>query len=123
MILPIHHERAKELPALPTKRNIGYGVKYQFSPEQYTFLERHDIGCSDGYIGMLRAYCGNRTVWQTSAFAPIVAAIAGQGEVGIDIEAMNAQNLAQLHEWVNGLMSLSDEGVAERLNVHLPLFS
>lgn len=112
------------LPPIPRERNIGYGVPFLFSPEQRAFLARHDIGCSDGYIGMLRAYCGNRTVWQTSAWSPILGAMdEGGGGSKVDWNGLNRENLRQLHEWVNGLMALTDAEVAERLNVHVSLLS
>ncbi len=103
-------------PSVPTERNIGYTVPFHFTPAQRAFLARHDISCSDGYIGMLRAYCGNRTVWQTSASAPILGAmVQGSGGPKVDWDALNRENLTQLHAWVNDLMALTDAEVADRL--------
>lgn len=112
------------LPPVPTERNIGYVVPFCFSPEQRAFLARHNVSCSDGYIGMLRAYVGNRTVWQTSSLTPILGAMSeGQGGPKVDWDGLNAQNCEQLHAWVNGLMVLTDAEVTERLAVTVPYLS
>lgn len=108
------------MPLRSTEPNMGYVVPFLFTPEQRAFLARHDIGCSDGYIGMLRAYCGNRTVWQTSAWAPIGAAMSGKADL---FPAINAANVKALHAWVNDLMALPAAEVTERLAGHVPLLS
>ncbi len=111
-------------PPLPTERNIGYVVPFYFTPEQRAFLARHDISCSDGYIGMLRAYHENRTVWQTSVWAPILSAMGeGSGGPKVDWDALKTVNREALHAWVNGLIAMTDAEVTEALNVTVPFLS
>lgn len=75
-------------------------------------------------MGMLRAYCGNRTVWQTSAAAPLLGAMdEGMGGPKVDWDGLNRANREALHAWVNELMTLSADEVSVRLNLHISLFS
>lgn len=111
-------------PPLPTKPNIGYVVRYDFSPEQRAFLAKHGIAISDGYIGMLRAYRENRTVWQTSAWQPIMAAMnCNMSGRQFPIDEMNGANLRLLHGWVNRLMALPERELTEELAVTVPYLS
>lgn len=90
------------------------------TPEQWAFLNLHEIGLSNAYIGMLRAYNQNRTIWQTDWLAPFCAPRNEHG--GIDFGPIDAELKRQVHEWLGWLMGLSS---AERdvylreTNLHL----
>ncbi len=106
------------LSSPPSTHGLTYG--------QLDFLADHEIYISAGYIGMLRAYVGSHTVWQTSSVDPIALAYAqGQGLARsgvVDWDQLRRRNEEALSEWVTSLMALSETELAARLGVHLPLF-
>ncbi len=93
---------------------------HSVTSEQWAFLKSHDISLSNAYIGMLRAYHGNRTIWQTSWMAPF---FAPRNEVGgIDFAPINAGLKTQLHEWIEHVMAMTTEDLTNYLrdtNLHL----
>lgn len=101
-------------------------TKYALSDEQRDFLTHHGIGLSDAYIGMLRAYHGNRTVWQTSAWGAILGVYCAKdspdGMKGW-FEENDLQTRQQLHAWLNDLMAQSEDEIARRLQDHVLLYS
>jgi hypothetical protein len=93
---------------------------HEVTPAQWTFLKKHDIGLSNAYIGMLRAYYQNRTIWQTSWTAPFLAPHNEYG--GIDFGPIDAELKRQVHEWLGWLMGLSDterDAYLKETNLHL----
>lgn len=100
--------------------------KLALSEAQYAFLARHGIGISDAYIGMLRAYCENRTVWQTSAWGSILGIYSAKdspdGMKGW-FKENDLQMRHQLHEWVNDLMVQPEDEIKRRLADHIYLYS
>ena len=99
-------------------------INDSLTPEQNAFLAQHHVALSDGYVGMLRAYRDNRTVWQTSPMNVILGGIAqGQGGPKVDWDQLDLSNREQLRAWVNELMTLSDAEVTTRLSVTVPYLS
>lgn len=100
--------------------------KLALSDEQREFVTHHKIGLSLAYVGMIRAYHGNRTVWQTSAWGPILGAYdAKDSPDGMKgwFEENDLQIRRQLHAWLDDLMAQSEDEIARRLEDHVPLFS
>ncbi len=91
------------------------------TPEQIAFLRKHEIVISTAYIGMVRFYIGNRTIFQTSAMASIIDALSNT-EFGsksvIDYESLTRQT----HEYLNLVMSAPEDVQARLLQNHMPLF-
>ena len=94
----------------------------KLTSEQIEFLQKHDITVSTAYIGMVRVYIGNRTIFQTSAMASIAKALFDRDELGsqslIDYEGLTSQ----IHEYLNLLMSAPPEKQEKLLQNHMPLF-
>lgn len=90
------------------------------TPAQWAFLKSRDIYLSNAYIGMLRAYHQNRTIWQTDWTAPL---LAPRNEVGgVDFGPLDAELKRQVHEWLGWLMGLPDaelEIYLKETNLHL----
>lgn len=89
--------------------------------EQVEFLRKHEITVSTAYIGMVRLYIGNRTIFQTSAMSSIANAIFSSNEYGgmtIDHESL----AKQVHEYLDLVMSAPPETQEKLLNNHMPLF-
>lgn len=91
----------------------------KLTPEQIAFLELKEIHISTAYIGMVRLYLDDRTIFQTSAMASIANAL-----VLSDWKPMNDYDdlTRQVHEYLNLLMSASPEIQDNLLNCHMPLF-
>lgn len=53
-----------------------YGIPEELSEPEKAFMKEHGLAFSSGYIGMLRCYKGNRTVWQSSSAILPVACVA-----------------------------------------------
>lgn len=84
---------------------------------QIEFLLRSDIVISGDYVGMLRAYCHNRVVWQTSCASNIM-------NVKIMGEAIRPEHLLpQLRTWVTELMGMSEEELQIALKKNINLLS
>lgn len=94
----------------------------KLTSEQVEFLRKHDITVSTAYIGMVRVYIGNRTIFQTSAMASIAKALFERDELGsqslIDYESLTSQ----MHEYLNLLMSATPETQEKLLQNNMPLF-
>jgi hypothetical protein len=105
---PVEMEKARE-------------KRFGLTDEQREFVKAHELGLSDAYIGMLRVYCGNRTVFSTSA-AKVIMGCAAQGQGGpkVDWAALEQNNRKQFQTWIRNLMTLSEPEIAERLSVHIP---
>ncbi len=108
LLSPIDQETAK-------KRRLA------LTDAQSAFLQAHGISISDGYIGMLRAYKDNRTVWQTSALAVYVS--AHSQDISAYLKEADVANPIALRAWIDELMALAPDELVTRLEVHVPLFS
>lgn len=87
--------------------------------EQRAFLLKHEIVVSTAYIGMVRLYIGNRTIFQTSAMASVINALSP--EEGIKTE--NYEGLSkQVHEYLNLVISALPEIQEKLLMNNMPLF-
>lgn len=94
--------------------------RHQVTSEQWEFLSNHSIFLSNAYIGMLRAYYDNRTIWQTCWAAPFVLPKNRHG--GVDIYSLDADLTKQLHQWLDRIMKMSQEDLRDYLdhtNLHL----
>ncbi len=90
------------------------------TPAEWALLDSHGITLSNAYIGMLRAYHGNRTVWQTHWMG---AYTCPRNEVGgVDFGPLTISLTKQLHEWLDRLAEMGDEAFAiyvRDTNLHL----
>lgn len=84
--------------------------------DQIAFLRQHEIVISTAYIGMVRLYIGNRTIFQTSAMSSIVNALF-DGPV-TDYEGLSSQ----VREYLGLLMSATPDVQAQLLCNNMPLF-
>ena len=94
----------------------------KFSDQQIAFLTENKIVLSGGYVGMIRAYFGNRTIWQTSCCRVLAQAVFGEGGK-LPVDNINKDNREALQNWVNEMMGLDKEELGKRLGTHVPLFS
>ena len=90
----------------------------KLTPDQLDFLHKNEIIISTAYIGMVRFYRGNRTIFQTSAMDSIVQAIFDSRDI-INFDGLTKQ----VHEYLNLLMSAPSEAQVQLLNRNVPLFS
>jgi hypothetical protein len=98
-------------------------VELRLTPEEKRFLDEYNICISDAYLGMLRAYRLNKTIWQTSAMDVFLSLYPGiGGEEYKKWQAANNDSLRkQLHDWLSKIMVLSTDDL-ERVfenNYHL----
>lgn len=89
-----------------------------FSDDQIQFLRDHNIAVSTAYIGMVRFYHKNRTIFQTSAMAGILNALPLNQDFKVDFDVLSIQ----AKEYLDFAMSISLEDLEKLLNVNLPLF-
>lgn len=95
------------------------------SDEDRVFLKVNNVVLSTAYIGMVRAYCGNRTVWQTSSLAPFLRFCdpTQSYEERVEDSRKGRECLVeQTREWVSALRDLTEEELWEYLSRHVPLF-
>lgn len=89
----------------------------KLTPEQINFIDKNEIAISTEYIGMVRFYIGNRTIFQTSAMDSIAQAIF-DSRCFINFDSLTKQ----VHEYLNLLMSAPSEAQVQLLNRNVPLF-
>ncbi len=89
----------------------------KLTPDQIDFLHKNEIAISTAYIGMVRFYRENRTIFQTSAMDSIAQAIFDSRYI-INFDGLTKQ----VHEYLNLLMSAPSEVQVQLLNRNVPLF-
>jgi hypothetical protein len=96
----------------------------KLSQEQKDFLRKHEIVVSTAYIGMVRFYIGNRTIFQTSAMASIANALFSDDTRDESDQFLTDYDSLtnQVHEYLNLVMSASPEVQKKLLENHMPLF-
>ncbi len=99
--------------------DTGLFIKTNLRVDQIAFLKQYKITLSDGYIGMLRAYCNNLTIWQTSWSNVIIAAMDKDIKTLLDPVPL----VQQLHLWIDEMMTLPEAELKARLETHHHLFS
>ena len=90
------------------------------SEAQIEFLHDHEIAISTAYIGMVRIYHENRTIFQTSAMASIANTLTAPEGEGIKTDYENLSS--QVREYLDLLMSASPETQKKLLENNMPLF-
>jgi len=114
-----------EKVGLPS-RPIGhwYGIPPELTPEQKAFMNKHGLSFSAGYIGMLRCYRGNQTVWRSSGGMDIVAKaiVAGLGELDGSWITPDEELKAAGIKFLEDAMKLDEERLKALLERHVPLF-
>lgn len=98
-----------------------YGIPKELEPELKEFMELHGLAFSSGYIGMLRCYRKNLTVWQTSSIAPIRA--ANEGRNIMDSLPTDEQLASAGREFLRAAMAMPPDELERRFEEHVPLFS
>lgn len=102
--------------------NPRKGLK--LSEEQIKYLDRNGIYVCTAYIGMVRLYYSNRTIFQTSAIAPIFDSLfAQENDSGLtnvyDYESLTIQ----VHRFINALMGAPKDIQKKIYENNLPLFA
>jgi len=83
--------------------------------EHKDFLHKHDIYISTAYIGMVRFYKDNRTIFQTTMFNLYENKSGGLSQ---DYDNMTIE----VHDYLNSIMSATPELQEQLLMTNLPLF-
>jgi hypothetical protein len=89
-------------------------IAMNLSSDQQNFIRDQNIFISVGYIGMVRLYKDNRTIWQTSALKPISDIITRSFEPkgfseGIVTDSDYQDLSIQCRNFLDELMTMSDE--------------
>jgi len=84
--------------------------------EQRLFIQEHDICISTAYVGMVRFYKDNRTIFQTSMFNLYKNKLGGLLQ---DYDAMKKE----VHEYLESIMTVTPEMREQMLETNLPLFT
>ena len=118
-----------------TKCLEWYGIPDELSPAQKDFMKKHALNFSSGYIGMLRLYrdvpsdkCRYaRTPWQSSGGANVCSQAIGQVN-NPKYRGAGSWPFATMEElqeqginFLNHLMSLSDDQLQKKLDGETPL--
>lgn len=110
------HERIKEECIRIEAWHMQPEEAMKLTPEQISFLRQHNITVSTAYMGMVRLYVGNSTIFQTSPMASIVRGLA-------QVDVINYESLAsQTHAYLNLLMNATPELQTRMLAIDMPLF-
>lgn len=95
---------------------------------QIAFLKRHDIIISTQYIGMIRMYYQNRTIWQSSGALEAASALKSQMDLPMSYSESfrqaweHHQALAALvRDYLDRLMLMSPDDRAQAMGVHVGL--
>lgn len=78
-------------------------VALGFDDAQLTFIDKHELYFSTAYIGMVRCYWHNKTIWQTSAYTTIINCIEESPDL-IDYISLSEQ----AQNFINMLMQMTD---------------
>ena len=93
-------------------------IKLDLTENQKYFLDKHKICISDAYLGMLRAYKGNKTIWQSGGGFDVFYSNIREDFDGW-MEECKVHCKKQLHDWLNNLIDLSPEDLEQELNCQI----
>ena len=80
-------------------------------------LDKLELKISTAYIGMVRIYHKNRTVFQTCSFTPILNAA-----YGVSLDPDYKSLAAQTKSYIDKLINSSQDERSSLLNTHYSLF-
>ncbi len=121
------HKQSELIHNWVMKNGDGFGC----DAKQLNFIKIHNLHFSTQYIGMVRCYKDNRTIWQTSCGVSLLGAIFEDRTFKIDFEKSYLKTKdeydrlsAQVRGFLDKLLELPEETLNELLTKqHVGLFS